>query len=414
MRHMTERPWVPVIALCVAAAVISTAACNKPSTSAGIDLAGMDKTVAPGDDFNAYTNGGWIKATPIPADKSSYGIFAILADETRKRLLDLFQESAKGDSGSSKGSAPTDADARKIGDYYASYMDEGAIESKGLEPLKPQLNAIAAIGDRHALAAYLGSRLRADVDPLNDTNFETSNLFGVWFAQELTDPSRNVPYLLQGGLGLPDRDYYLSSTPHMAEIRKQYQAHIAAMFKLANASDPAGRAARVFALEMKMAQVHATRVESEDVHSAVVWKREELATKAPGLDWTALLQAAGLQDAPLITIWHPKAIPGLSALAAKEPLDTWKDWLTFHAIDDDAGVLPKAFADERFNFFGKTLSGIPEQRPRWQRAMDSTSGALGEAVGKVYVGKYFRLRRKCRRKPWSATWSRRSRNGLTH
>ena len=268
-------------------------------------------------------------------------------------------------------------------------MDEAAIESKGIAPLKPQLDAIAAIADRHALARALGERLRADVDPLNNTNFETENLFGIWIAQGLTDPSHNLPYLLQGGLGMPDRDYYLSTAPHMVELRKQYQAHIAAMFKLAGFDDPPARAGRVFALETKMARTHATRVESEDVHGAVSWKRDELAVKAPGLDWPALLEAAGLKDAPVFIVWHPKAIPGLSALAVAEPLNTWKDWLTFHAIGQAAGLLPKAFVDERFAFRGRALSGIPELRPRWQRGMDLTSEALPDAVGKLYVSRYF-------------------------
>ncbi len=343
----------------------------------------MDKSVAPGDDFNAYANGGWIKATPIPADKSSYGIFAMLADETRKRLQSLLQESEKA------GSAAT-GDSRKIGDFYSSFMDEAAIEAKGISPLKPQLDAIAAIADRHALARVLGSRLRADVDPLNDTNFETGNLFGVWVAQGLTDPSHNFPYLLQGGLGMPDRDYYLSKTAHMVELRKQYQAHIAAMFKLAGFADPSARAGRVFALETKMAQVHATRVESEDVHSrGRVEARASWPPRPPGSTGPRCSTQPACKDAPVFMIWHPKAIPGLSALAATEPLDAWKDWLAFHAIEQAAGFLPKAFVDERFSFYGKALSGTPELRPRWQRGMDSTSAALGEAVGKMYVERYF-------------------------
>lgn len=379
-----KRASVPRVALCLAgiAAVLGVACRTKPALKGGLDLSGMDTSVAPGDDFNLYTNGGWIKATPIPADKASYGVFSMLADDTRKRLLALLEESTKA------GSAAT-GDARKIGDFYSTFMDEAAIEAKGITPLRPQLNSIAAIADRHALARVLGGQLRADVDPLNDTNFQTGNLFGVWIAQGLTDPSHNRPYLLQGGLGLPDRDYYVSAADHMADLRNQYQAHVAAMFRLAGFTDPPMRAARVFALETKIAKVHATRVESEDVNRAVDWKRSELAAKAPGLDWTVLLDAAGLADAPVFTIWHPKAIPGLAALAASEPLEAWKDWLAFHAIEQAASFLPKAFVDERFNFFGKTLSGVPELRPRWQRGMDFTSAALGEAVGKLYVQRYF-------------------------
>jgi putative endopeptidase len=367
----------------LAVALVTASACaKKPEVSAGIDLAGMDTSVAPGDDFNAYTNGGWIKATPIPADKSSYGVGAILVDEVRKRTQALIQEPAN------TGSAASE-DARKIGDFYSSFMDEAAIESKGITPLKPQLDGIAAIADRHGLARTLGAQLRADVDPLNNTNFETGNLFGVWITQGLSDPAHSFPYLLQGGLGMPDRDYYLSTTPHMVELRKQYQAHIAAIFKLAGFADQDAHAGRVFALETAIAKVHATRVESEDVHSAVSWKREELAVKAPGLDWRALLDAAGLSDAPVLIVWHPKALSGLSGLVAKEPLDMWKDWLVFHAIEKAASFLPKAFVDEDFQFYGKALNGTPEIRPRWQRGVDFTNEALGEVVGKLYVGRYF-------------------------
>jgi putative endopeptidase len=371
-----------VLLLAVVLAVAPSCTTKQPPLKAGIDLAGIDKSVAPGDDFNAYTNGGWIKSTPIPADKSSYGLDAILVDETRKRTLSLIEDAAKS-------GKPASEDSRKIGDFYGSFMDEAAIESKGIGPLKSQLDSFAAIADRRALARALGGQLRADVDALNSTNFETGNLFGVWVTQGLTDPSHSYPYLLQGGLGMPDRDYYLSPSPQMAELRKKYLAHIEAMFKLAGFTDPSGRAARVFALETDMAKVHATRVESEDVHSAVQWSRADLPAKAPGLDWTVLLEAAGLNDAPVFIVWHPKAVEGLSALCAKAPLDAWRDWLALHAVEDAVAYLPKTFVEERFNFYGKTMSGIPELRPRWQRGIDLTNTALGDAVGKMYAERYF-------------------------
>jgi putative endopeptidase len=342
----------------------------------------MDKSVTPGDDFNSYASGGWVKATAIPADKASFGIFTVLADDTRKRLLTLIQESAKAGS-------VTDGDVRKVGDFYSSFMDEAAIEAKGMAPFKPKLDGIASIKDRKDLARVLGGELRADVDALNNTNFETGNLFGIWITQGLADPSHSYPYLLQGGLGMPDRDYYLSASPHMAELRKRYQSHIQAMLQLAGFDKTTERAARIFALETKMAGVHATRVESEDVHTVVSWKRDELSAKASGLDWPALLAAAGLNDAAVFYVWHPQAVPGLSKLAATESLDSWKDWLALHAVESSAAFLPKAFVDERFNFYGKALSGIPEQRLRWQRGMDYTSDALGESVGKLYSQKYF-------------------------
>jgi predicted metalloendopeptidase len=188
---------------------------------------------------------------------------------------------------------------------------------------------------------------------------------------------------------MPDRDYYLSQSPQMAQLRKQYLEHIERMFQLAGFTDAALRATGVFALETAMAGVHATRVESEDVHSAVPWKWADLPLKAPGLDWPALLEAAGLSEPPVIIVWHPKAVTGLAALVSKQPLDRWKDWLALHAIESAAAVLPKAFGDEHFDFYGKALSGIPQIRPRWQRGIDLTNFALGDAVGKMYVERYF-------------------------
>jgi predicted metalloendopeptidase len=346
-----------------------------------VDVAGMDTSVHPGDNFNEYVNGAWLKATPIPSDKASYGIDAILVDGVRKRLVALIQEVAA--------ASNRTEDARKVGDFYSSFMDEAAIESKGLEPLRSQLDAIAAIGDRKALARSIGGTLRADVDALNNTNLETENLFGVWVVQGLDDPDHNLPYLLQGGLGMPDRDYYISTSPKMAELRKQYRHHVARVVKLGGMSEPEKRAEQVFALETKMASVHATRVESEEVHNAATWKAEELATNAPGLDWPTLLEAANLKDASTFIIWQPKAVTGLSSLVATEPLDAWKDWLAFHTIEQAAPFLPKEFVREHFAFHGKALNGTPEMLPRWQRGADFTSTALGEVLGKVYVERYF-------------------------
>ena len=227
----------------------------------------------------------------FPPTNPAYGIDAILVDETRKRTLSLIEDAAKG--------AGANADTRKVGDFYTSFMDEAGIESKGIAPLKPQLDAFAAIADRHALARTLGGQLRADVDALNNTNFETGNLFGVWITQGLEEPIAHfsLPDAGRPGNARP-RLLSIHVAAHGGAARSQYRAHIEAMFKLAGLPDPAGRAARVFALETEIAGVHATRVESEDVHSAVAWKRSDLPQKAPGLDWPALLEAAGLNDVP--------------------------------------------------------------------------------------------------------------------
>ncbi len=368
----------------VAFVLAASSACYGPKAESahGIDLVGMDTTVAPGDDFNGYTNGGWQKATEIPADKASVGPWSVVYDETTEQTQKLIQDLAATKDAKN-------ADYAKIGDFYAAYMDTTAIEGKGLTAIKPQLDSIAAIADKAALAAAIGRTLRADVDPLNSTNFYTEHLFGLFVTQGLDDPSRNLPYLLQGGLGLPDRDYYVSPEPAMAKLRTAYQGHVEAMFTLAGFSDAAAHAKRVFDLETKIARAHATRVESQDVKAPKTWKATELATRAPGLDWTAFVNAAGLADAPAFIIWHPKATAGLAKLVASEPLDAWKDWLAFHRLNETGGFLPKAFVEQRFAFYGKTLSGTPQMRARWQRGVDLTSSALGDAVGKAYVDRHF-------------------------
>jgi putative endopeptidase len=350
---------------------------------AGLDTAGMDPSVAPGDDFFRYANGGWMKTTQIPADRASWGASSILAEEARVRTRELLEQAAQ--SGSAEGTP-----ARKAGDYFASYLDEAAIESKGIAPLKPAFDEIAAISDRRSLAQVLGRGLRADVDPLNATNFYTSRILGLWVAPSLSDPARYAPYLLQGGLGMPDREYYLANAPRMADIRTKYQAHIAAMLKLAGIDGAEAKAARIFDLELRIARAHASRSESENVLKANnPWKREEFPARAPGMDWAAYFEAAALSRQPVFIVWQPGAVTGIAALVGGQPLDVWKEYLTFHAIERHAGVLPKAFVEERFAFFGKVLTGTPQLADRWKRAVDSTNAALGDAVGQLYVARYF-------------------------
>jgi len=349
----------------------------------GIDLAGIDHTVVPGDDFFDYANGVWIKNSSIPADRANYGVGAILIEKTNAQVRDLIQDAAKGN-------PQPGSDAQKVGDYYASYMDEAGIEAKGISPLKPEMERIAAIKDKLTLSAYLGTTLRADVDALNATNLYTDHIFGLWMTQAFAEPSHNVPYLLQGGLGMPDRDYYLAQSPKMDLIRTAYRKHIAAMLQLAGIADADAKAARIFALEVEIAKSHTSRADSEDVHKANnPWKRSDFPKRAPGLDWNAYLQAAGLGAQQDFIIWQPSAIIGISALTASKPVDVWKDYLTFHLVDHYAGVLPKAFVNQRFAFYGTTLTGTPKIRDRWKRAIGATNAALGRVVGKLYVARYF-------------------------
>ncbi len=349
----------------------------------GIDLAGMDRSVKPGDDFYGYANGTWIKQTTIPADRATNGPGELLIDKTREQVRTLIQDAAKVNPAHG-------SDAQKVGDYYASYLDETGIEKKGLAPTKPELAKIGAIADRKSLSSYLGSTLRNDVDALNSTNFYTDHVFGIWVSQAFSDPAHNVPYILQGGLGMPDREYYLDPSPSMAKLRDAYKTHIANVLKLAGIAEAQKKAAAIFAFETDIAKGHATREASEDVHTANnPWKRAAFPKNAPGMDWDAYWSAAGLSGQDDFIVWHPTAVKGISALAASAPLGVWKDYLAFHLIDRTAGVLPKAFTAERFAFYGTALSGTPKNRDRWKRAIDATNDALGEAVGKLYAAKYF-------------------------
>jgi predicted metalloendopeptidase len=364
-------------------------ATNAPAAR-GIDLAGIDRTVAPGDDFFAYANGAWVKTIEIPPDRSSYGIGPMLEELTSQRTAALIKQAAGR-------RAPAGSEARKIGDYYSSYMDEASIEAKGLRPLQTTLDRIAAIEDKEALARALGGTLRADVDAFNNTNLYTGNLFGLWVAQDLDDPARYSPFLLQGGLGMPDREYYLDPSPRMADIRLKYQAHIAAVLKLARIADAEPRAARILDLEHGIAQAHWSRTESEDVVKGNNhWARQDFEARAPGLDWPAFFTAAGLKDQPVFVVWQPSAVTGISALVAGQPLETWKDYLGFHAIEHASAFLPKAFVDESFAFYSMVLTGTPKQRDRWKRGVAATNAALGEAVGKLYVRRYFPPSEKAR------------------
>jgi putative endopeptidase len=364
-----------------AAAPVSAPA---PSSSAsGLDLAAIDQSIKPGNNFFMYANGNWYKQATIPPDRSSVGTFYTIFKRTQKRTADIIRHA--GDKKAASGSK-----ASKVARYYAAWMDKKAIRKHGLKPLKPELAVIGAIDSRKALAKVLGSRLRQDVDPINATHFHTEHLFGLFVAQGLTDPSHNIAYLLQGGLALPSRDYYLSSDKTMAGYRAKYKTYIANLLEQAGIKDAKSEAKRVFKLEKKIAQAQESLTESENVHKANnLWSRADFGKKAPGLDWPTYFKAAGLADQKVIDAWQPKAIAKLSKLAAKAPLKSWKALLTFHTLDHYAPVLPKPFAKLSFEFHKKTLQGVPEQKARWKRAVAATNHALGFAVGKLYVEKYF-------------------------
>jgi putative endopeptidase len=349
----------------------------------GVALDNIDHSVKPGDDFYRYANGEWLKRTEIPPDRVEVDVWTKLGDQSNQRTADLIAEIAKSN-------PPAGSATRKVADLYNSYMDEAAIEKKGLTPLQPHLEAIAAIHDKRELARVLGKSLRADVDALNNTNYHTPNLFGLWVAPGFNDSDHYTGYLMQGGLTLEDREYYLSDSEAMRTIRTQYQAHVAAMFKLAGFSDAEARASRIVELEHAIAQTHRSLADNEDIHKANnTWTQADFPAKAPGLDWQEYFHGAGLSQQKTFIAWQPEAFTGESALVASTPLETWKDWLSYHEIEAYGGVLPKALAQERFDFFGKALSGAQQQRPRWQRGVGVVDGLLGDVVGQIYAQRYF-------------------------
>jgi putative endopeptidase len=374
-----------------------------PSQNHGIAIGDMDTSVKPGDSFLEYCDGAWIKRTVIPPDHASMSVFVQLDDMSLKRTADLIQAAAMS-------KAMTGSGTRKIADLYHSFMDEAGIEAKGLAPLKPHLDAVAAIKDKHELARALGETLRADEDPLNNTNFHSPNLFGLWVAPDFSGSEHYTAYLLQGGIVLPDREYYISDNQHMRALRTEYQAHITTMLKLAGFSDSEARAKRVFELEQAIAEKHWSLADDQDVHKANnPWKQSEFNTKAPGLDWSEYFRAAGLSQQENFIVWQPSAFIGESALVASEPLEAWKDWLDYHLIEEYAGnmasvrasgahsgALPKAFSDEQFAFFGKNLFGVSEQSPRWRQAVNVVNATLGDEVGQLYAQRYFPPEAKAR------------------
>lgn len=361
----------------------TTAEAAHATPLAGVDLAGRDLDTLPGNDFEQYANGGWRARVQIPDDRASTGAFLEVFERTEQRTAELIQSLA---------ARPPAAgsDERRIADAYAAFMDTDGIEARGLAPIRPQLAAIEAIADKTALARMLGAELRADVDPINATDYQTGHLFGLFVAQGLSDPRRNIGYLLQGGLGLPDRDYYLSDDPAMAPLRARYRDYIARLLELAGLPGARARAEQVYALEERIARAHAPIADTQDVHKAnTLWPLAEFPQRAPGLDWPTFFQAAGLAGQDRLDLWQPRAITGLAALVDSEPLQDWKDWLSFHALDEAAPYLPRAFDEARFAFRGTTLNGTPKQRTRDKRAIAEVNATLGDAVGRLYVAKYF-------------------------
>ena len=356
-------------------AVPALAADTKPQIGTfGFDVPGMDISVKAGDDFVGHTAGTYMAALEIPADKTNFGMFTKLRDLSQERTRAIIEKAA------ASAGAPG-SEAQKVGDFFASFMDEAAIEAKGIAPLKPQLEAIAAIASKADYAELVGRNFKLGVPgPI---------FMGV--GPDRKNPDRFVVQAGQSGLGLPDRDYYLDDkNASFVAARTKYKAYIATMLGLAGYDNAAARAEGIFALETAIAKTHWTRVErrqAEKTYNPV--PVAELPTRFAGLDWSRMIAGSSIPVQGEVIIANPSAVEGTAKVIAAADLAVLKDYMAFHTIRDAAAFLPKAFVDANFDMYSKTLGGQPEQAPRWKRGVDITSGVLGEALGKLYVAEYF-------------------------
>ena len=332
----------------------------------------------PGDDFFAYANSAWLQATKIPDGAPRWTARSEINDLTRRQLDKLVDDTA---------GAPADSNARKVANFRAAYLDDEAIESDGVTPLAPTLGRINAISDRTALTRFLGSELRADVDPLNLGIYDSTHLLGLSVEPGLHGEANNVALLLQGGLGLGDRDRYLSTAADDQSQRTRYERYIGRMLALAGFDQAEQRAAGVMALEIAIARTHATSAASADeANASNLWTRADFARQAPGMDWSAFFAAAKLSKQQSFVVWQPGAVTGAAALVASQPLAAWLDYLRFHVIHAHVDVLPHAFADEALNQSG----------PREQRALTTTQQAMSGILGQLYAERHFPPQQKAR------------------
>ena len=361
--------------LLVAGAMLAIAS---PAASAGKPVYGdwgynasaMDSSVRPGDDFFAYVNGAWFKKADIAPDRTFVGIDSVLNDQIDKDVRSIIEDAAKDPAQFGK-------IGQQVGDFYASWMDDAAVEARGLAPAKPYLERIDAASSRGSL-----------IDLFGTVGYESP--FGIFIAPDPKAPSRYAVFATQSGLGMPGRDYYLLQGAKYDAFRSAYHDYIAKMLSLAGETDTSVKADRVLALETRIAKAHWTPERSRDVKATYNPKtRAQLAKFAPQVSWDRLLKAEGLGSTRSVVVGETTAVQDSAKLVASAPLQTWKDYLTFHFLSDHAQYLPKAFDDARFDFFGKTLADVPTQRDRWKRGVTLVNDSLGEAVGQIYVQRHY-------------------------
>jgi putative endopeptidase len=371
--------WKISALILMAVAAVVPACAQHSASEPVLDVSAMDRTVDPCMDFYAYSCGGWIKNNAIPPDQSSWGTYGKLEDENRAQLRMILEDAAKPTSA-------RDAVTQKIGDYYASCMDEPAIEKLGATPLLPELERIAGLQSKQDLAQYIAT---AQFPP---SLYGGGTLFTFRSNQDFKDSTQVIAEVDQGGLGLPDRDYYLKDDPKSEELRKAYVVHVAKMFELLGdkPADAQTEAATVMRIETAFAKAQMTRVERRDpprlYHKMSV---EELQTLSPAFGWKTYFAKTGVGSLVHLNVVTPDYFRRMSEEIEQESLADWKTYLRWHAAHEAASALSSAFVNENFNFYGKTLRGREELPPRWKRCTNDVDNDLGEALGQAYVAKYF-------------------------
>jgi putative endopeptidase len=362
-------------------AAVATLAAQQPALKSGIEIGNVDPSVRPQDNFYRHVNGRWLASTEIPADKAGYGAFAALADKAEADVRAIIEAAAAG------GNRSTGSVAQQVGDLYTSFMNEARAEQLGTTPIKAELQKIDAITTTQGMAAEAGALSAINAGgPVN-----------AGIASDKKEPTRTILYLAQGGIALPDRDYYLQDDPKFVDVRRKYQDFLEKIFTLAGRPDAAADAKAVLGLETELAKIQWTRVDSRDALKTYnKFPLESLVKEMPGFDWMAWARPQGLDRAVDVVVLQPSFFRSLGALVSATPLPTWKAWLAAQYLTASAPYLSKPFVDASFELFGRTLSGQPTDRERWKRGVSLVNNYVGMAVGKLYVDRTFPAEAKTR------------------
>ncbi len=401
---MLKKRWIPMLLSPVlASCATSSDTMNGAGGAAksGLDREGFDPSVRPQDDLFKHVNGRWLKNTKIPDDKSDYSMFTHLADDARENIKKIVEEVASG-------SHKAGTNEQKVSDFYKTYLDEATAESMGLKPIEPLLAQIRAVKSGPEFFALLGQLRRSGMSPLLTS----------WVDQDAKDTTRYILYLHQAGLGLPDRDYYLKEDPKMEKTRESYRKYIQNLFTLAGRDDAEAASQKIWALELELAKVQWTRVENRDRDKT--YNKKDLAglsALSGNVDWPKYFEgmSQGVTAPTEVIVRQPSYVEALSGLvgdAKSMDLLKWKLYLEWNVLNRHASLLNKAFVDANFGFYGTVLRGVKQNEERWKRAIGALDGALGEAVGRIYVERHFKPESKARMKKLVANLRRAFKEGI--